>query len=79
MTKGENKIKQRLENAWKKRLGRYVKARGLYAKAEGLYAKANGLWAQVILETKGNIKMEWKNWTEKGYECHLETGEIFRP
>lgn len=26
------------------------------------------------------VKIEWKNWKEnKGYECHLETGEVFKP
>ena len=46
-----------------------------------LYTKGNELWEKAIKEVYGNIKLEWKNYnSEKGEcECHLETGEIFKP
>ena len=45
-----------------------------------LRAEGNKLWAEAIIEVYGNIKIEWKNWTlGKGSECHLETGEVFKP
>lgn len=39
------------------------------------------LWAEAILAVYGNIKLEWKNWdgNKQSCECHLETGEVFKP
>ena len=55
----------------------------LKLRAEGnkLWAEGDKLWAEAILEVHGNIKLEWKNWDseKRDSECHLETGEIFRP
>ena len=78
----------RLIKAWKKRKklraegdklyaeGRKLYAEGnkLYAEGDKLRAEGNILWAEAILEVHGNIKMEWK-----GNECHLGTGEVFKP
>ena len=53
----------------------------LWTEADKLRAEADELWAEAIREVYGNIKREWKNYnSEKGeWECHLETGEIFKP
>lgn len=51
----------------------------LRAEGSKLWAEGNKLWAEAILQVHGNIKLEWKNWSELGYECHLETGEVFKP
>ena len=58
-------------------------AEGGKLRAEGgkLWAEGDKLWAEAVLEVYGNIKLEWKNWSaeKQDYECHLETGEIFKP
>ena len=53
----------------------------LWADGSKLRAEGDKLWAEAIIEAHGNIKIEWKNWSEEkqSYECHLETGEIFKP
>lgn len=53
----------------------------LWAEGSKLWAEGDKLWAEAILEVHGNIKIEWKNWDEKkqDHECHLETGEVFKP
>jgi len=77
-----------LDFIWKIRLklradGNKLWADGAKLKADGnkLWADGNKLWADAVLEVYGNIKIEWKNWSRKrqDYECHLETGEIFKP
>ena len=67
-----------LKTAWGKRLK--LRAEGAKLKAEGdkLWAEGDKLWAEAIIEIKGNIKLEWK-YVNNNYECHLETGEVFRP
>jgi len=52
----------------------------LWAEGDKLRAEGDKLWAEAIIEVYGNIKLEWKNWNEeyKTYECHLETGEVFK-
>ena len=52
----------------------------LYAESDKLRAEGNKLWAETIREFCGNIKLEWKNWNseKQDYECHLESGEIFK-
>ena len=66
---------------WGIRLKLYAEGNKLYAEgnklwAEGnkLQAEGNDLWAEAILEVYGNIKIKWE-----GDECHLETGEVFKP
>ena len=91
----ETKGSVRLNFIWKLRLRLYAegnkickgregnkfKAEGnkLYAEGRKLCAEGDWLWAEAILEAYGNIKMEWKNWSEKfqSYECHLENGEVY--
>ena len=53
----------------------------LWAEGSKLWAEGDKLWAEAVLEVYGNIKLEWKNWSaeKQDYECHLETGEIFKP
>jgi len=53
----------------------------LCAEGDKLWAEGDKLWTEAILEVYGNIKLEWKNYNndKKDYECHLETGEIFKP
>lgn len=53
----------------------------LRVKGTKFRARGYKLWADCILKRYGNIKMEWKNWSKekKDYECHLETGEVFKP
>jgi len=52
-----------------------------WAEGDKLWAEGDKLRAEAILEVYGNIKLEWKNWSEEkqDYECHLETGEVFKP
>lgn len=86
--------KMTLEFAWSKRAklraegakfwaeGDKLKAEGDKFWAEGAKLRAEGakLWAEAILEIKGNIKLEYKYVAVKDdYECHLETGEVFKP
>ena len=51
----------------------------LWAEGDKLCAEGNKIWAEIIIETFGNIKLEWKNWNDKyrSYECHLENGEVY--
>ena len=53
----------------------------LWAEGNKLRAEGDKLWAEGILEVYGNIKLEWKNYSseKQDSECHLETGEVFRP
>ena len=53
----------------------------LWAEGYKLRAEGDRLWAEAILEVCGNIKLEWKNWDseKQDSECHLETGEVFKP
>jgi hypothetical protein len=68
-------------NLWAE--GNKLRAEGNKLRAEGdkLWAEGNKLWAEAIIDVHGNIRMEWKNWNEdkQAYECHLETGEVFKP
>ena len=52
----------------------------LWAEGDKLWAEGNKLWAEAIITVHGNIKLEWKNWNIEThlYECHLETGEVFK-
>ena len=62
--------------------GNKLWAEGDKLRAEGdkLWAEGDKLWAEGILESKGNIKLEWKYRTDKNdYSCTLETGEVFEP
>ena len=75
--------KLRAEGSKLRAEGDKLRAEGskLWAEGDKLRAEGSKLWAEAILETYGNIKLEWKNWDSKkeDYECHLETGEIFKP
>lgn len=84
-----------LEIAWEKRMKLLIKAVKmraeidklreevslLVAKRDKAIMEGEGLWRVAIIETKGNIKFKWENWSseKKSCECHLETGEIFKP
>ena len=59
----------------------HAESNKLYAEGSKLHAEGDKLWAEAILAVYGNIKLEWKNWNNKknDYECHLETGEVFKP
>ena len=59
----------------------YAEGNKLRAEGDKLWAEGDKLWAEAIIEAYGNIKLEWKNYdsNKKDYECHLETGEIFKP
>lgn len=63
--------------------GNKLRAEGdkLYAEGDKLRAKGDIEWAKTVKKVCGNITMEWKNWDDEKqeYECHLETGEIFKP
>ena len=91
--KTKEKIKKKQNNLnldfiWRINLGfraegNKLRAEGnkLWAEGDKLWAEGSKLWAEAILEVYGNIRIEWKNWNKEknNYECHLETGEIFRP
>jgi len=53
----------------------------LCAEGDKLRAEGNKLWAEAIIAVHGNIRMEWKNYSPEkdDFECHLETGEVFKP
>ena len=63
--------------------GDKLRAEGSKLRAEGNKLRAEGdkLWAEAIIEAYGNIKLEWKNWSDEkeDYECHLENGEVYKP
>jgi len=52
----------------------------LWAEGDKLMAEGDILWLDAVISVHGNIKLEWKNWncTTQSYECHLETGEVFK-
>jgi len=60
-----------------------LRAEGDKLRAEGdkLWAEGDKLWVEAIIEVYGNIKLKWNNYSSEknDYECHLETGEIFKP
>ena len=62
-----NKKKLELKSTWKIRLQ--------------LNAEGDKLWADGIFAVYGNVALKWKNYNskKKDYECHLETGEVFKP
>ena len=66
---------------WAEGSKRWAEASKLYAEADKLWAEGDRIWAEAILEVYGNIKIEWTNYNseKQDYECHLETGEIFKP
>ena len=66
---------------WKIRLKLRAESDKLRAEGDKLWAEGEKLWAEAIILMYGNIKIEWKNWNGKkqDYECHLETGEVFKP
>ena len=49
----------------------------LYAEGDKLSAEGAKLWAEAILETHGNIILEWVDKNDRT-DCKLETGEYFR-
>ena len=53
----------------------------IWAEGDKMKAEGNKIWAEAILEVYGNIKTEWKNYNaeKNDYECHLRTGEVFKP
>ena len=57
----------------------YAEGSRLWEEGIKLWAESNRLWAELIIETFGNIKVEWKNWNSdyQSYECHLDNGEIY--
>ena len=64
---------------WKCRLKLLAECNKLWAEGDKLLAEGNKLWAELIIETFGNIELEWKIWNEQyqSYECHLENGEVY--
>ena len=76
-----NKLWAEGDKLWAEGDKLYAEGSKLWAEGSKLWAEGDKLWAEAILEVHGNIKLEWKNWDseKEDYECHLETGEIFRP
>ena len=77
------RLKLRAEGDKLRAEGDKLRAEGdkLWTEGDKLWTEGDKLWAEAILEVYGNIKLEWKNWSleKKSYECHLETGEVFKP
>ena len=67
--------------SWEEADKLWAEGNKLRAEADKRWAEGNKLWVEAILEVYGNIKMEWKNYNpeKQDHECHLETGEIFKP
>lgn len=59
----------------------YAKGEKLRVECNKLWNEGDALWANCILEVCGNIKIKWNNRSIDNFdsECHLETGEIFKP
>ena len=83
-----NKLRAEADKRWAEGNKSWAEADKLWAEADKfwvesnkLYAVGNELWVEAILEVYGNIKMEWKNYNleKQDHECHLETGEVFKP
>lgn len=84
----------KLQEAWSERLKIWAEAQKLQHWAEELQDvverhrfnaeilrdKANKVWADAILKERGRVRIEWKyyNIEYAAYECHLETGEVFK-
>jgi len=75
--------KLRAEGSKLRAEGNKLRAEGnkLWAEGNKLRAEGDKLWAEAIIEAYGNIKLEWKNWSDEkeDYECHLENGEVYKP
>ena len=76
------RLKLRAEGSKLQAEGNKLQAEGNKLQAEGNKLQADGdiLWLDAVIAVHGNIKLEWKNWNEttRSYECHLETGEVFK-
>ena len=59
----------------------YAEGNKLRAEGNKLRAESSKLWAEAIIQLYGNIQLKWKNYNLKknDHECHLETGEVFKP
>ena len=83
MTKGavmKTKVNLTLSVAWGKRAKLWAEGDKLWAEGDKLRAEGAKLWAEAIIETFGNIKLEWFWVSEKkDYKCTLENGEVYEP
>lgn len=52
----------------------HVEAHKLCAKGDKLHAEGDLIFISQIIETYGNIDMEWKTTSE----CHLGNGEVYK-
>ena len=75
------KLRAKGYKLWAKGYKLWAEGSQLWAEGDSRWAEGDQIWIEAILKVYGNIKIEWKNWDEKkqSYECHLETGEIFKP
>ena len=69
-----------------------VETNDIRMKAHLLLNEADRLWAEAVLEHRGNILLTWEKvywdkvdmpsgleaYAHYGFECHLETGEVFK-
>ena len=76
-----NKMRAEGDKMWAEGNKMWAEGDKMFGEGYKMRAEGDEMWAEAIIEVYGNIKMEWKNWDEKkeDYECHLKTGEIFRP
>ncbi len=74
-----NKLYAEGDKLWAEGNKLWAEGNKLRAEGDKLRAEGDKLWAELILETYGNIKLEWENWNEKyqSYECHLDNGEVY--
>lgn len=69
-----------LASAWDTRLKLLAEGNKLLVEGDKLRAEGDKLWAAAILETRGNVALEWVWRADKqDYACILETGEVFEP
>ena len=77
-----------LKKAWEKRRELRDKGNKLHAECdklraeyENLWEEGSKVWRECILKVYGNINIEWKNYSleKDDHECHLGTGEVFKP
>lgn len=67
----------KLSAQWRERLKLRAEGDRLYEEGDRLYVEGRNLWEEAIIESYGNIQMEWE---KRGvdYDCKLENGDIYR-
>lgn len=51
----------------------------VWAEGSKMCAEGDKMCAELLIESYGNIKLEWKNWNAEynSCECHIENGDVY--